>query len=286
MNVVSKYARLVKFSHTIFALPFAMAAYTFALVSTNTAFDWLLLLKILLCMVAARNAAMGFNRWIDRDIDARNSRTAQREIPSGAITPRAALIFVVVNCVVFVLGALWINRLCFYLSFVALVVLLGYSYTKRFTAWSHVVLGCALAIAPCGAYIAVTGTLAMVPVLLSVAVLTWTAGFDILYSLQDRDFDRANNLHSIPARFSPVVSTLISITLHLVTLYTVIIVGLVYPFGWLYWVGTGLFVALLTMQHILYRPSHIDRVGQSFGFVNGAASMAYALLMIADLLVG
>ena len=201
MNIVSRYASLVKFSHTIFAMPFALLSYVYALVSTNTPFEWLLLVKILLCMVFARNAAMGFNRWSDRDIDARNPRTASRDIPAGRITPRAAMTFVVVNCVLFVAVAGWINVLALTLSPIALAVLLGYSLTKRFTSMSHIVLGLALAIAPVGAYIAVTGTIVWFPVILAIAVLTWTAGFDILYSLQDTDFDRSNGLHSIPARF-------------------------------------------------------------------------------------
>ncbi len=187
-NVVSRYASLVKFSHTVFAMPFALLSYVYALVSTAVPFDWLLLVKILLCMVFARNAAMGFNRWADRDIDAKNPRTAGREIPAGKITPRAALAFVIGNCVAFVAAAAWINCLALWLSPVALAVLLGYSLTKRFTAWSHVVLGLALAIAPVGAYIAVTGSVALFPVLLAVAVLTWTAGFDILYSSAGRLF--------------------------------------------------------------------------------------------------
>ena len=201
-NVVSRYASLVKFSHTVFAMPFALLSYVYALVSTAVPFDWLLLVKILLCMVFARNAAMGFNRWADRDIDAKNPRTAGREIPAGKITPRAALAFVIGNCVAFVAAAAWINCLALWLSPVALAVLLGYSLTKRFTAWSHVVLGLALAIAPEGAYIAVTGSIALFPMLLAVAVLTWTAGFDILYSLQDASLTAATgcipSLHASP----------------------------------------------------------------------------------------
>ena len=198
MNKVSDYASLVKFSHTIFAMPFALLAFVYALVTTGTPFDWLLLVKVLVCMVSARNAAMGFNRWLDRDIDAQNPRTAGRDIPAGRISPRAAMTFVVVNCVVFVLAAWWINTLALALSPVALVVLLGYSATKRFTSLAHLVLGLALGIAPVGAYIAVTGTFAAMPCLLALAVMTWTAGFDILYSMQDVAFDRSHALHSIP----------------------------------------------------------------------------------------
>lgn len=248
-NVVSRYASLVKFSHTVFAMPFALLSYVYALVSTAVPFDWLLLVKILLCMVFARNAAMGFNRWADRDIDAKNPRTAGREIPAGKITPRAALAFVIGNCVAFVAAAAWINCLALWLSPVALAVLLGYSLTKRFTAWSHVVLGLALAIAPVGAYIAVTGSVALFPVLLAVAVLTWTAGFDILYSLQDASFDRSNGLHSVPARFSAVHSTLISILLHVFAVAAVAVLGALYRLGVWYWVGFGLFTAVLVVPH-------------------------------------
>ena len=285
MNKVSNYASLVKFSHTIFAMPFALLAFVYALVSTATPFDWLLLVKVLVCMVSARNAAMGFNRWLDRDIDAANSRTAGRDIPAGRISPRAAMIFVVVNCVIFVLGAWWINTLALALSPVALVVLLGYSCTKRFTSLSHLVLGLALGIAPVGAYIVVTGSFAAMPCLLALAVMTWTAGFDILYSMQDVAFDRSHALHSVPARFTLVQSTLISLALHAVALVAVIGIGAGYGFGWWYWIGTALFTVILVVQHILYRPSHIDRIGATFGLVNGLASVTYALLAIIDLLV-
>lgn len=283
-NTLSRYASLVKFSHTVFAMPFALLAYVYALVSTGTPFDWLLLLKILLCMVTARNAAMGFNRWADRDIDARNPRTAAREIPAGRITPRAALVFVVANCIAFVAVAGWINPLALLLSPVALLVLLGYSLTKRFTAWSHVVLGLALAIAPVGAYIAVTGTVVLFPVLLAVAVLTWTAGFDILYSLQDAAFDRSNGLHSVPARFTAVQSTAISILLHAVAVAAVASLGACYRLGAWYWAGFGLFTGVLLVQHVLYRPSRIDRIGATFGLVNGLASVSYAAMAIVALL--
>lgn len=284
MGVVSKYVSLVKFQHTVFAMPFALICYVYALVADGVPFDLLLLVKILLCMVFARNAAMGFNRWADRRIDAANPRTASREIPAGKITPRAALIFVAVNAALFVLTAWWINRLCLTLSPVALFVLLSYSYAKRFTSWSHLVLGVALGIAPIGAYIAVTGHFALYPMIMAAAVVTWVGGFDILYAMQDAAFDRRNSLRSIPARFSPAASTAISIALHLISVYAISIIGLLYRTGWLYWTGALLFIALLIIQHILYRPSKIDRIGSSFGLVNGLASVVYAGFAIADLL--
>ncbi len=228
-------------------------------------------------MVFARNAAMGFNRWADRDIDAANPRTAGREIPSGAVSPRAALWFVVVNSVLFVATTAFINRLALALSPVALLVLLGYSYTKRFTAWSHVVLGMALAIAPVGAYIAVTGRVAMAPIVLAALVLTWVAGFDILYARADAEFDRANGLHSIPARWPGWRGHAISVALHLVTVYAVVVFGLFVSLGTLYWVGAAIFVLLLVLQHTSRR--------LAFDWVNGAASVAFAAFAIADLLI-
>ncbi len=199
MNLVAKYASLVRFAHTIFALPFALVGYVYG--SMDAGFSWAMLAKILLCMVFARNAAMGFNRWADRRFDAENPRTAGREIPSGKISARAALGFVIVSSLLFVVAAGLINRLTLILAPVALAVILGYSYAKRFTAWSHAILGLALGIAPAGAYIAVTGHLTIAVAVLSAAVAAWTAGFDILYSMQDAEHDRQNGLHSIPAKF-------------------------------------------------------------------------------------
>ncbi len=284
MNTVAKYASLVKFSHTIFAMPFAVTAYIFALTSTDIPFDGWLLVKIILCMIFARNTAMGFNRWADRDIDAANPRTASREIPAGRISPRAALRFVIVNAIGFLIVAATINRLTLYLSPVALFIILSYSYAKRITAWVHVILGIALGIAPVGAYIAVTGNITFYPLILAGAVITWTAGFDILYSLQDADFDRQHALHSIPSRFSARTSSLISILLHLVTTYAIMILGILYDSGTLYWIGTALFITLLIVQHLLFLPSKTDRIGAAFGLMNGLASISFALLAIADML--
>ncbi len=277
MGIVAKYASLVKFSHTVFALPFALVGYVYALHSTGTGFGWLLLVEVVLCMVFARNAAMGFNRWADRDIDAENPRTAGREIPTGVVTPRAALWFVVINAALFVATTAFINRLALVLSPVALLVLLGYSYTKRFTAWSHIVLGMGLAIAPVGAYIAVTGRIAMAPIVLATLVLTWVAGFDILYARADADFDRSHGLHSIPARWPGWRGHALSIALHLVTVYAVVVFGLFVSLGTIYWIGAAIFIALLVLQHTSRR--------LAFDWINGAASIAFATCTIVDLLV-
>ncbi len=285
MNKIATYASFVKFSHTIFAMPFALTSYVYALINFGKPFELLLLVKILLCMVLARNSAMGFNRWADRDIDALNPRTANREIPAKKISPRAAITFVAINAALFILCAFWINPLCGKLAPVALLVLLGYSYTKRFTSWAHIVLGISLGIAPVGAEIAVTGFFSLSGIILSAAVISWTAGFDILYALQDREFDRSQGLHSIPTRFSPTTSAVISIVLHAITLYALIVYGLSGSVGTLYWIGTSIFTLWLVAQHCLYTPSKVDRIGKSFGLMNGAASLSFAIFAIADILL-
>ena len=283
LKTLARYASLVRFSHTIFAMPFALVGFVYALCTTDNDFTFELLIQILLAMVTARNTAMGFNRYADRKIDALNPRTKNREIPAGTISPRKALIFVVVNALLFMGIALWINPQAFYLSPVALVVLLGYSYTKRFTAWCHIVLGVALGIAPVGAYIAVTGQFAVFPILLAGLVITWCSGFDIIYALQDVEFDRQQALHSVPVRFGVRGGIAISILLHAITVYAVILAGLNYGCGTLYWIGAAVFIGLLIFQHAIVKPSDLSRIGLAFGTVNGIASLCYAAFTIADL---
>ena len=282
---VAKYLRLVKFSHTIFAMPFALIAFTFALWSTPATFSWWLLLQVVLCMVFARNVAMGFNRWADRKIDAENPRTASREIPSGQISPRNAMIFVVVNAVLFIATASTINLLTAVLSPVALAVIMFYSYCKRFTSLAHLVLGLSLSIAPAGAYIAVTGTLTLAPCLLSLVVLTWCGGFDIIYALQDAAFDRKRGLHSIPSHFSVATSLYISIALHCVSVAALILFARYLPQGWLLWCGVGLFTAILVAEHILVTPTRQRSIGIAFGTLNGLASLTLAAFVIAEIII-
>lgn len=284
---ISKYLRLVKFSHTIFAMPFALMSFTYALWSNESAeFSWWLLLQVVLCMVFARNVAMGFNRWADRKIDAENPRTASREIPAGVISPRKALAFVVVNALLFVATASTINLLTALLSPVALGVIMFYSYCKRFTSLAHIVLGLSLAIAPAGAYIAVTGTLTLAPCLLSLVVLTWTGGFDIIYALQDADFDRKRGLHSIPSRFSVATSLYISIALHCVSVAALGFFAWYFmPQGWLLWAGVGLFTAILVAEHILVTPTRQRSIGIAFGTLNGLASLTLAIFVIANIII-
>ncbi len=284
MNPIARYASLVKFAHTVFALPFALLGYTYALLSTGTPFDWRVLVKILFCMVLARNSAMGFNRWADREIDALNARTAGREIPAGIISPRAALWFVAVNAVLFLAVAATINRLTLLLAPVALAVLLGYSYTKRFTSLAHLVLGLSLAIAPSGAYIAVTGTLAWAPAVLSLLVMTWCGGFDIIYALQDREFDRSHGLHSVPARFSPAGALTVSCVLHALSVAATVLFGALYPSGGLYMAGALLFSGIVIAEHLLVTPTRTANIGIAFGTLNGIASLVFAAFAVADLL--
>ncbi|MFI3269589.1 MAG: UbiA-like polyprenyltransferase [Rikenellaceae bacterium] len=277
--MLKRYSDLVKLSHTIFAMPFAMIGYTYALTSTSAEFEWVILVQVVLCMLFARNAAMGFNRWADREIDAENPRTASREIPSGVISPRAALSFVIINALLFIATAASINLLTALLSPVALLVVMGYSYCKRFTSMAHVVLGLGLAIAPVGAYIAVTGAFNIVPCILAVVVMSWCAGFDIIYALQDREFDQQRGLHSIPSHFSVRGALMISIALHIVTAVALIAFGWLIPHSIYSMVGIALFVALLVAQHVVVTPTKVRNIGIAFGTLNGIASLTLAALL-------
>ena len=282
---IAKYFRLVKFSHTIFAMPFALMAFAYALWSTEAEFSWWLLLQVVLCMVFARNVAMGFNRWADRKFDAENPRTANREIPSGQISPRKALAFVTINALLFIVTACTINTLTAILSPVALAVVMFYSYCKRFTSLAHLVLGLSLGIAPAGAYIAVTGALTFAPCLLSLLVLTWCGGFDIIYALQDAEFDRARGLHSIPSRFSVATSLYISIALHCISIVALFAFANYLPQSWLLWCGIVLFSAILVAEHILVTPKKQRSIGIAFGTLNGLASLTLAVFVIANILI-
>lgn len=292
MSRIGNYFSLVKFAHTIFAMPFAAIAFVFAIrtnrldeVWSSAGWWWPLALQVLLCMVFARNVAMGFNRWADRRIDAENPRTADREIPAGRLSPNAVLWFVGINAAAFILTASTINYLTALLSPVALGIVMAYSYCKRFTALAHLVLGLSLGIAPAGAYIAVTGTLTWPVCLLSLLVMTWCSGFDIIYALQDADFDRAHGLHSIPARFSVRNALYISIALHAVSVAALFAFASYCPGSLLLWIGCGFFVAILAAEHGLVTPSKQRHIGIAFGTLNGLASLVLALFVIADLLL-
>jgi 4-hydroxybenzoate polyprenyltransferase len=234
-------------------------------------------------MVFARSAAMAFNRYIDEHFDKLNPRTAAREIPAGIIKKGNALAFIIINCALFILTTFFINQICFFLSPVALFTILFYSYTKRFTPLCHVVLGMGLALAPIGAFLAVTGFFSLVPMLFSLVVLTWVSGFDILYALQDEDFDRANNLKSIPVLVGRKKSLYLSILLHIVTAILIIAIGFIATMNMIYWIGALIFIVLLTYQHILVKPNDISKVNVAFATTNGIASVVFAVFVIFSL---
>lgn len=281
---MKKYLSLVTFAHTIFAMPFAFIGFFLAVSTTPARFDWQKLVLMVLCMVFARNSAMAFNRYLDRNIDAKNPRTKVRDIPSGRISPAAALTFTLVNCALFVLATWLINPLCFYLSPVALLVVLGYSATKRFTALCHLVLGLGLSLAPIGAYLVVTGAFALLPVFFSLSVLCWVSGFDIIYALQDEDFDRKEQLHSIPAYLGKVNALRLSTLLHVFSAAFIITPVFFIPhgFGWPYYAGIVFFCAMLVYQHRLVKPNDLSRVNFAFMTTNGIASVVFAVFFLLD----
>jgi 4-hydroxybenzoate polyprenyltransferase len=298
MSTVKNYLSLIRFSHTIFAMPFAMIGFFLGLTEKSSVVPgWhtpvlapqsvkyvaLKLILVVLCMVFARSAAMAFNRWLDVKWDAMNPRTAIREIPAGIISKNSALWFVVINSVLFI-GCTWfINPLCFALSFVALAVVLGYSYTKRFTPLCHLVLGLGLSLAPIGAYLAVSGRFDILPLLFSLTVLFWVSGFDIIYALQDEEFDRSNRLYSMPAWLGKATALRISELLHLFSTLCVVIAGLYGGFGVWYWIGVAIFMGMLVYQHIIVKPNDLSRVNLAFMTANGIASVVFAVFVIADL---
>jgi 4-hydroxybenzoate polyprenyltransferase len=321
MKKIKDYLSLIKFSHSIFALPFAVIGFVLAInvpffldpswgnklskVQKNNPYwpanysdpkyDFLneghnkpiiyTAILCLLCMIFARSAAMAFNRYLDRSIDAKNPRTIIREIPSGIIAPKNALLFTIICSLAFVVCCYFINTLCFYLSFVALAVVLGYSYTKRFTPLCHLVLGLGLSLAPIGAYIAVTNQFDTLPILFSFVVLFWVSGFDIIYALQDEEFDRANNLKSIPVLLGAKNALNLSRFFHIAAAVILLVIGLLYPFHFLYWIGAALFGALLIRQHSIIRYNELSKVNIAFFTLNGFASIVFAIFVIMDLIL-
>lgn len=249
---------------------------------TNTIIKFTL---VILCMVFARSAAMAFNRYLDKHFDALNPRTAIREIPAGIIKASSALWFTILCSALFMTSAFFINKLCFYLSPVALLVILGYSYTKRFTPLCHLILGLGLSLAPIGAYLAVTAQFHLLPVLFSATVLCWVSGFDIIYALQDEEFDRQHNLHSIPAALGKSKALRVSELLHLLSAALVITAGIYGNFGWLYWIGVAVFCGMLIYQHSIVKPTDLRRVNLAFMTANGIASVVFAVFVIADLIL-
>jgi 4-hydroxybenzoate polyprenyltransferase len=272
---------MIKFSHTLFALPFALlsaflAAGGWPRLST--------LVKILLAMVGARSAAMAHNRLADRRLDAENPRTASRALPSGTLSVSYVWGFLAASVALFLGAAASLNRLTLLLSPVALALLFTYAYTKRFTAFSHLVLGLCLALAPIGAWIAVTGSIARLPILLGLAVLFWTAGFDVIYALQDEAFDRRAGLKSIPARFGARGALLLSSLFHAIMVALLVAVWRLSGGGWLFLAGVAATVLALVYQHAIVKPSDLSRVDAAFFTANGFVSVVLAVCGITDVL--
>ncbi len=280
---VKNYLSLVKFSHTIFAMPFALIGYFLAIYQTESNFEWKLFGLIVLCMVFARNAAMAFNRFIDREIDIKNPRTAIREIPAGIIKAKSALLFVIINSALFIATTYFINELTFKLSPVALLIILGYSITKKFTALCHLILGLGLSLAPIGAYLAVTGHFDLIPVLYSLVVLFWVSGFDIIYALQDLDFDKEEELKSFPVFFGKKGALFASTLLHVFSALLTLVAGYLGHFGLIYWIGSAIFIGLLFYQHMLVKPNDLNKVNVAFFTTNGIASVIFAIFTITEL---
>jgi 4-hydroxybenzoate polyprenyltransferase len=285
LSTVRNYLSLVKFSHTVFAMPFALIGFSLAVLNDRNDFSLKLLLLIILCMIFARNAAMGFNRVADIRFDALNPRTKNRELPSGLISARAALVFVIINAILFIITAGFINKLTLFLSPVALLIILGYSLTKRFTSLCHFILGLGLSLAPIGAYISVTGSFAVVPVLYSMIVLTWVSGFDIIYALQDDEFDRSNRLRSLPSSAGRKKALMISVLIHIITFIVLIAAGYLEKGGLLFWMGAFIFTLLLIYQHFIVKHDDLSRVTLAFGTTNGIASILFAAFVIIDLYI-
>lgn len=310
MPSVKNYLSLIKFSHTIFAMPFALIGFALGLKQyfpnltffglENSSYEyhyfgagveqlltvqyWVIkFLLVIACMITARSAAMAFNRYLDRAFDAKNPRTAIREIPAGIISEKNALFFTILMCVLFITATFFINRICFYLSPVALFVILFYSYTKRFTFLCHLVLGVGLSLAPIGAYLAVTGVFDLLPILFSISVIFWVSGFDIIYALQDEAFDKENNLYSIPSFVGKAKALRISELFHVVSAAAVISAGFYGHFGWLYWIGIAVFGGMLIYQHSVVKPNDLRRVNLAFMTANGIASVVFAVFVLLDL---
>ena len=290
MKGVKNYLSLVKFSHTIFALPFALIGFVLGIkhlndLHTPTEEGIKKFLLVLLCMVTARSTAMAFNRYLDRHFDKLNPRTAIREIPAGIIKAEKALVFIGINMAVFIVATYFINTICFYLSPVALFVILFYSYTKRFTYLCHLVLGIGLSLAPIGAYLAVTGSFALLPLLFSFAVVFWVSGFDVIYALQDIDFDQSQSLYSIPSYWGLEKALNIARVLHVFSALFVIIAFYIGGFHILYLLGLAVFIGMLLYQHSIVKPNDLSKVNIAFMTANGIASVVFGVIVIASIFI-
>jgi 4-hydroxybenzoate polyprenyltransferase len=288
--MLNLYLSLIKFSHTIFALPFALIGFYLAYVKYQPTDFIAKFILVLLAMVFARSSAMAFNRYVDREIDAKNPRTKDREIPSGKISNRAAIWFIILCMVAFIVTTFFINKLCFYLSPIALLVILGYSFTKRFTWLCHYVLGLGLALAPIGAFLTISGEFNILTIILGICVFFWVGGFDIIYALQDASFDSSFHLKSIPSHFGisrAITISRISHVLSSIFLFVgIFLMNQQYPsIGWLSWLAFSLFNMLLVRQHLLVNDKNLSKINQAFFTTNGMASVILGAFIILDLFI-
>ncbi|HZT76996.1 MAG TPA: 4-hydroxybenzoate octaprenyltransferase [Vicinamibacterales bacterium] len=277
---VKTYLSFVRFSHSVFALPFALAGALLA--AQQSPLTWRTVVWILVAMVGARSAAMGFNRLVDARIDALNPRTSMRELPRGAMSVREATVFVAAASAVFVWASWELNAVCFALSPVALAIVFWYSLAKRYTTWTQLFLGLAMAVAPVGGWLAVGGRGGWQPWLLAMAIGTWVGGFDVLYACQDLDFDRAHGLRSIPVRFGVATSLAISRLMHLVAIACLFALALVTPLGPIYVVGVAIVAALLAYEQSLVSATDLSQVKRAFD-LNGYVGILYLLVLVASL---
>ncbi len=292
MSTVKNYLSLVKFSHTIFAMPFALIGFVFGIaalknnnINLQTNEMVIRFCLVLVCMITARSAAMGFNRYLDRYFDQLNPRTAIREIPAGIIKAEKALGFVIANALIFIIATYFINPICFYLSPVALFVILFYSYTKRFTYLCHLVLGVGLSLAPIGAYLAVTGVFNIVPLLFSFAVVFWVSGFDVIYALQDIEFDQSQQLYSIPSYWGLSKALNIARGLHVISACFIIAAYFIGDFHLIYLAGAMVFVGMLIYQHSIVKPNDLSKVNIAFMTANGIASIVFSIFVITGIIL-
>ncbi len=278
-KALTEFLEMIKFEHTVFALPFALVS---LLLATKGHLTWHLVLWVVVAMVGARTGAMGFNRIIDAEFDRRNPRTRNRAIPAGRISRRSALIISLTAFGLFVIAAAMLNTACLLASPFAIIVLIGYSYTKRYTSYSHLVLGFAISGAPLGAWMAATGTVSIPAIILSIAVLCWIAGFDILYSLQDVEFDRKTGLHSIPAAVGIAPALWISRLLHFLSIVFLASLAKLLPTGALYLIGVAAVGGLLVYEHLLIHPNDLSKINTAFFTINGLISMMFLAFVMVD----
>ena len=278
-NTIYKYGKLIKFSHSIFALPFALSSVVLCYSYYPEQFTWFKLFWIVVAMITARSAAMGFNRYVDRELDARNPRTMNREIPKGVISPLQTLAFIIISIIIFIISAAQLNDLALLLSPVALIVILGYSLTKRFTHFSHIFLGLGLGIAPLGAWIAITGQFDIIPAVLALGVTFWVAGFDVIYSCQDYEFDVNNGMHSIPVWSGIRGALIMSKLFHFLAAVAFLFLGYYAQLHWIYFIGISAIVLLMIYENRLINENDFTKIDMAFFNLNGLISVSFFIII-------